>query len=636
MLLRHFRKLFFLLLWIVFTSVYPYNSWVNNPNENVRTYMTMALVEQHTLILEEIVQRHGWINDMALVPNALRRLSLSEALSKEAVLAAKVPPPYVALGSPDAKHYSVKAPAISYAGVPLYWVYTKISPLLGAPIPTIYSSADDRVTHLRRVTFFLRLFTIQIPCFLFLVWFERFLRKFSKDEVLRYATVASVGIGTNYLAYALMFASHAPFAAAAFLSFGISANAWWQSASSRDRRLGHALAAGFFAGLCTLLEYHALPVSMVLALFAAWVFWRPTRLLALSAGGLFCVAVLCLFQWCAYGNPLTPGHLMVENPAYASKHHEGLFGLSSPDWTVFGELVWNKTYGFFGTSPFMWLAFGAPIFGFVVARGLRRQRRILRTLVWVSIALLGVLTVTVSAANNWRGGWTVGPRYLGAAPPFAGFLALVCLENFSGSSKFRRLLARIAAGGLCIASVFQLGLLGMVFNTLPEGIVRPVPTFLLPALRARFVPHHVGDWIGITGTWPAFVALAAAFIVALLALCPTRTERWFFWSGRVVLSAAFAYAAVVRVAFAEVDPAELTPFFGVNTGRSDAAGLFVNWEPKGRDAISKLREEAERFGPRGPCNWLALADAERELGLDANASYDESRANGHDRSKCPK
>ncbi len=84
------------------------------------------------------------------------------------------------------------------------------------------------------------------------------------------------------------------------------------------------------------------------------------------------------------------------------------------------------------------------------------------------------------------------------------------------------------------------------------------------------------------------------------------------------------------------DPAELTPFFGVNTGRSDAAGLFVNWEPKGRDAISKLREEAERFGPRGPCNWLALADAERELGLDANASYDESRANGHDRSKCPK
>lgn len=50
---------------VVILSVFPYLAAVNNPNENVRTYMTMALVEDGTLRIDRMVQRHGWINDMS-------------------------------------------------------------------------------------------------------------------------------------------------------------------------------------------------------------------------------------------------------------------------------------------------------------------------------------------------------------------------------------------------------------------------------------------------------------------------------------------------------------------------------------------------------------------------------------------
>src|ERR1700735_3509551 len=99
---------FFALTALVFTCVYPFFAWVNNPNENVRTYMTMAIVEEHTFRIDNQVARYGWVNDMAAVPEPTGERHL----------------------------FSVKGPAVSYAGVPFYWLMTKIAPSLGYPVPT--------------------------------------------------------------------------------------------------------------------------------------------------------------------------------------------------------------------------------------------------------------------------------------------------------------------------------------------------------------------------------------------------------------------------------------------------------------------------------------------------------------------
>jgi hypothetical protein len=58
-------KAFFALLAVTYFPAYPYLQAVNNPNENTRTFLTMALVDDGTVALDRQVARHGWTNDWA-------------------------------------------------------------------------------------------------------------------------------------------------------------------------------------------------------------------------------------------------------------------------------------------------------------------------------------------------------------------------------------------------------------------------------------------------------------------------------------------------------------------------------------------------------------------------------------------
>jgi hypothetical protein len=572
-------------LFVAFTCVYPYIAAVNNPNENVRTYMTMAIVDDHTFKIDGVVQRNGWVNDMAKAPD------------REGV-------PHL---------YSVKAPAVSYAGVPVYWLFKKLAPRYGV-------TPADPAGWLRAATFVLRFVVVQLPCFFFVVWFARFLRRYTTDPVLRLSAVIAMAAGTNYLAYSLMFASHAPFAAAAFTSFALITRE--RDRLPRERSALSAFGAGFFAGLVTLLEYHGLPVSLGLALYALFVFYRPTRLASFGVGGIINALALMYFQWKAFGNPLTPGHKMVENQAFAAYHHKGLFGMSMPNGQVFKDISLSHAFGFFGTSPFMWLGLIAVVVTLVLAHGNVLLRKHM-TSVATSMALMLALWLTVSSAIIWRGGWTIGPRYLGAAPPFFAFAAVVGGELFSGTSIWRRTLARGAFVGLCIASVFQIGLVGLLYNTLPESVTRPFAQVVLPLARAGFVPHHLGELFGSRSPtfWFVVVALLLAGIV-LLIVVPTR-ERPQHYAVRFAAVALFAYLGLVP-AFAAPAPAE-----GGDGGMEARRSLTAIWEPSGRDYLTMLRRNASR----APCLWYRVADLERGLGQVGDADRDEKRA-GRPREHC--
>ncbi|MGH7328933.1 MAG: hypothetical protein ACREJX_11350, partial [Polyangiaceae bacterium] len=247
-------RIFFALLFVVFTCVYPYIAALNNPNENVRTYMTMAIVDFHTFKIDDVLLRHGYVNDMAKAPDPVTKQ------------------PHL---------YSIKAPAIGYMGVPVYWAFEKIYGALGHPVPTRASPLEQRKDWFEASTLVLRLFCVQLPCFFFLIFFERYLRAVSRDTPLRLMTVAAVGIGTNFLAYALMFVSHTLFGVTAFISFALISRERLRSrGNSKRRRAKIAFLAGLFAGWATLLEYQAFPVSCVLAIYAFTVFWRPRHLLS--------------------------------------------------------------------------------------------------------------------------------------------------------------------------------------------------------------------------------------------------------------------------------------------------------------------------------------------------------------------
>lgn len=578
-------RAFFALLFVVFTCVSPYIATLNNPNENVRTYMVMAIVDFHTFRIDEVLLRHGYVNDMAKAPDPVTKQ------------------PHL---------YSIKAPAIGYMGVPVYWAFEKVAGILGHPVPKATAPIEERKLWFQASTFALRLFCVQLPCYVFLIFLERFLRSVSRDTALRLMTVAAVGVGTNFLAYSMMFVSHTLFGVTAFTSFALISRERIRSrGDSRRRRASIAFWAGLFAGWASLLEYQAFPVSCVLAIYAFSVFWRPTRLLAFLGGSGLTAGLLMFYQWRCYDNPLTPGHKMAENPQFAAWHQQGFYGLETPSWQTFSDLSFSRTYGFFTTSPFMFIGLLAGIYGLVLAHGTKRvaRQRRLDTFIW-TFAMLS-LWVPISAALNWRGGWTLGPRFFGGATGFFGFGALGVLEHVS-TTRWRRALARGVAGGLVVASVVELGFTALVFNTFPEDVTRPLAQVAIPLARNQFVPHHAAELVGwSTPTFWYFVVACLAGATLLAVLYRAR-ERVGAYVVRVLL-VLVAAGIGIWPAFTKPEPPE-------PDGQGFLGFVARVWEPPGRDRIAKLRDEAERYGKRGPCYWVRLEQWDHQVHLEPDAA----------------
>src|SRR5450631_1881527 len=91
------RVAVFALLGVVYFAVFPFNGGLNNPNENARTYTTIALVEHRTPRIDDEVARFGRIND-----NAVRA----------------------------GHEYAAKAPGTSLLGVPVYALFAAVAPRL--------------------------------------------------------------------------------------------------------------------------------------------------------------------------------------------------------------------------------------------------------------------------------------------------------------------------------------------------------------------------------------------------------------------------------------------------------------------------------------------------------------------------
>ena len=600
------HRLFFLFVFLPMLCVFPYLRAVNNPNEFTRVFTAMAIVEKHTFEIDEQVQMYGWINDMAKVPS-----------KKDGV------PHY----------FMVKAPGAVYLGVPGYFLFSKVvAPILGHHYPTIQSSQEERLWWLRGSTWALRLFAANIPCFLFLLWFEKYLRAFTGDPLLRYSAVAAAGLGTNYLAYTHMFASHAQYAAVAFLAFAlIERELRLSRGDAKKRRLSKAFLAGWFTSACVTLEYHSLFLTIILSIFAACVFWRPTRLVAFGLGGLLNVPPVMYFHWKAYGNPLTPGHQMLETQKFAIEHQTGLWGVVWPTWEHVRALAVDPGFGFFGMSPYMWLGLiGVPLLLFA-PYGMPSERRSIRiaTLVWF---LCGLTLFLVNAGIiEWRAGWTVGPRYLAACPPFFAFGAVLMLERYARKGRMRRAVARGIGGGLALASVLSIGTVSLLYDTLPETIARPFAQFSIPLAITGFVPHHIGEWFGWDSITFWYIVCAAMLAAPILAgLWPTPFGKRWSYAARLV---AFAGALALGMMPALSTPEDGSELYVLHPS---TRMLIGGWEPTDRDRISTLRADAERYQWRRPCLWHRLAKLDRVLGNEGAAIRDTSKAGNTPVERCPK
>lgn len=582
------RRWFFALLAVVYVSSFPYLQAINNPNENTRTYLVMALVDHGTFHLDPVVKRFGWTNDMAKVPDPR---------------------------APGGAHLaSVKGPFMSVIGVPVYAAQKTVLRLFGKRPPGPTAPPAEAAAWLRTTTLTLQLFCAHLPCFAFLVWLERRLRRLTDDVVLRLAAVAAVGLGTNYLAYAFVFVSHAWSAIAAFAALDLvhaeRARLRGSPGAMPDAKI--ALATGVFLGLGTLLEYQGVFLSAALGLYALTVFWRPRVLGALALGAGACAAVLMLFQWRSFGSPLASGHKMMETQAFGELWKAGFLGFTAPNREAIVGLLFDRGYGFFGTSPFFWLI---ALFPLALLRRVPSASAIeARRAAWVSLVASGILVLTLGSSLMWRGGWTIGPRYLGALPGLLVVPLVMGLDAAAEASS--RAVVRGIAGGLALASFLQTGVLSLLVSTLPEAITRPVPQIVLPFLSLGLVPHHAGELFGIGDPRVFMLGPAAAFTALFLVLAAPIGESGAMRGTRAVLG--FAVAALA------LSPALRLPVGEPDHGAEVRALFYDKWEPAGRDALSMARTAAERDA----CAFHEVARLETMLGRAREAERARAAAAG--------
>jgi hypothetical protein len=296
------RHLVWALVALAYVVVFPYFPRLNNPNENVRIWMTRAIVAHGTFAIDAVEREWGEVSDRAT--DGVRR-------------------------------FSGKAPGTSLLGVPFHFVHHKLAG--GAP--------SQRTT-----TWVLRFFTVALPLAAFFFLFARAVERQTESPVARDLLVLGLGLGTMMYPYGLGFVGHAQ--AAALLFGGYLA---------LPRR---PVLAGALVGLAVVFEYQALFAAVAVAGFAAFTLRRRTLRFVLGAVGP--AVLLAAYHTALFGRPweIPLGHS--DDPIFRLYHQQGVLGFAVPRAAVLGKSLFGLDYGLFVWSPFLLLgvlgaAAGLPV-----------------------------------------------------------------------------------------------------------------------------------------------------------------------------------------------------------------------------------------------------------------------------------
>ena len=441
-----------------YVYVFPYQSTLNNPNENVRFYMTAALVESQSYAIDAQRERWGWVNDAAVRGGHV---------------------------------YSVKAPGTSFLGVPGYAAYLGATKLLGREY--------DRTEAL----WVCRLTGTIAPTLLGAWFFMAFLRRRGLALSLRLCGAVAVWLGSLLYGYGMLFVSHTLSAVVAFAGFAFLYEV------ERGARTATPLSAAWFgllAAATTWFEYPGLVASFVLLIYALYVLRSCGLRAAWLIGSLPPALIMMHFQYRAFGSPFTPGHLFVESDAFRAAHEQGLYGAVGVSPAALYGLLLDPGAGLFPLTPL--LCFGLP------GLWLQLRERAQRAGGITCSALFVLSCLAIAAMNNWRGGWTVGPRYLAVCVPFLAFPALVALDRLARRAPL------MAAGlglGTAAASLVGSGIPSAYYPHLPPELTRPLPQLFSVLIAHDFAPPNLGNWFGVWGTASLLPLFAAG--LAALALC---------------------------------------------------------------------------------------------------------------------
>ncbi|MBK8013690.1 MAG: hypothetical protein IPK13_20355 [Deltaproteobacteria bacterium] len=567
----------FVLVAFLYLATSPYHRGLNNPNEMVRVYMTKAVVDDKTFAIDRVIRQWGGVDDKAVRGGAI---------------------------------YASKAPLQSLIGVPVY--------AFAAPIFRTLGLRFDKL----RITFVLRIFGSAVFgiafAWLFLAWAAARAGELGASRASGLGVGLGVTLGTMLYPYALTFTGHLLAAAASGCCFlGV---VWLARCRPRSRRwIMVAVFLGFSGAAAPFAEYPAaLSVAPILvAAFFVTPTWRDRVDLAawMLVGGLIPLAFGLHAHAAMWGSPWRTGYSFLENASYVTVHKEGFFGVRSPKFEAFVGALFSPATGLFFFSPVLLVGLAAllrrtfsvassganPTTDTQLLEPSALRGPLPRALAVATFAGVVLEVLFISGHTGWRGGWTLGPRYIIPLAPLLGFWVIETLVV----PKLRGATLALAA-----MSIVATGFAAAIYPHLSDVFTNPLKTFVWPSYIKGFGSYGLGHALGLTG-WPANLVHIVPLIIAIAytAMAAAERSRPARLRQALVLCAVVASAALVVALVPERDPL---------AADRENARLWGFWEPargeqpwRAREHWSALAVSVDDFGHGGrrACSWRVARDA---------------------------
>ena len=496
--------------------------------------MTKALVDEGTPAIDNVIRQWGGVDDKAIR---------------------------------DGKLYSSKAPLQSLTGVP------------------VYAMLPDSIKDKRVVTTWLRIFGSAIYgmglAWLFLFWSRKRSKVLTESVNAGTALGLAFALGTMFYPYAITFTGHILAALTAGGTYLAIITLLDRKEKSKDW-FTYACLAGFSAGAAPFAEY---PAALIAApILIGGFFLMPTLrekgryFLGLAAGGFVPFGLGLWAHHDSWGAFYKTGYSFLENRAYVEVHKTGFFGVNLPKSDAFLGSLFSPGTGLFFYSPILILGF-LVLCRICLQREQKAQLSHQRTL--AIIGLIGFIAevVFISGHTGWRGGWTLGPRYIIGVVPI---LAVWTVEGLA----FPKL--RFWLGLTAGLSVILTGFASALYPHLSDVYGNPLISFILPSYLNGEFSYGLGHALGLEGHLANMVHLIPLSLITLYVACLGR-KLSLGHAGTLALASVLALGSLFLIP--ERDP---------SAAMRENERLWGFWEPQ------KLRQSSSDTIYRARDRWRGL------------------------------
>jgi hypothetical protein len=510
---------------------YPYYDWpssqykLDNPNEVTRVYSARAIGEFG----------HLYINDV-----------LDEWPTRRTDLSGRPRTPDEPATHPTQLIYPAKSPGMAMLAAPSWWAFHKVSAAVGHE-----TTRHDLVRVCR--------LTAQALILLLSLLLYAFLRRALSSKYIAQGVYWAMTLGSIGYAYTLIFASH-QLATYLLLAFFITVAARPAPSSihaTRGEAIKYAIywLAGLAGGFAVAAEYSALLPALALGAYAAWRgsdapdperallprLLHARRHLFVALAGVAVPAALAIsYHKLGFGSATKTAYHFMLNPVFRARMEQSAGGFKLPDPDLTAQIYLGATNGLLVFTPLLALA---PL-GLAYSLHDRRYRA-------EALAALGVIASLTfylsSAAFDWRGGWSIGARYMTNVIPALALLAAYGLDRLWSRSPAA---ARVLLASTAIASIFATAPPSAVFPHLPDDLVNPLHAASLGFIRTLAVPpNNLSLPPAIFGPL-LYAAFAAPCLWLLIAHRPAHIPRprHLLHAAAAAAAAALLIAALIHLA----------------------------------------------------------------------------------------